>query len=1435
MSQQQAGAGGAPNLQLSPAERLAFAHYFSLADPSNSGIIQGQAAVPFFAKSKLPPPTLGQIWTIADSANNGFLTAPTFSVALRLIGHAQRGETPDEAMIQRPGPPPVLEGIQLPNLPAGASPMSPQRTGSLPPQPAIQIRPEDRSRYTRIFASAGPSGGMLDGEKAKEIFVKSRLPFDKLGAIWNLADTKSRGSLDLADFIIGMHFIQATMSGAIQNVPAVLPPGLYDAAAGTGSVTPGSPLRAQQTGGSASAAPQQMWGVAPMSPTPTGSAGNASFIAAQRTGGLGAPFSPAGPNPAASQWAVTPTDKAKADQFFDGLDTDRRGELPGNLVVPFFMQSKLSETVLANIWDLSDVTQSGSLSREEFAVAMHLINAALTGGEVPQELPANLVPPSLRGTKLPQAVDPQQTDTQKDLFSLMDDDPSDLPVSTATAFAAPVAGAPIAHGVSAAAPGAAAKSSPFDDDFFTSGDSDAQPAAKGASTQAAAGVTSPKPAPTPAAGGSSRAVPTNQSAEYGNKSLQLNSTQKAVDDLQSKRSTLETGVAQNASTLAEIESRLATVRSTHETESRLVKDLEARRDKQAAELKTLRDELISEESTLSRLKAEKDEVEQQVMHDREEVRVAKKRMAEVQGELSTLKAEVEKLRKEGRQQKGMVAIAKKQLSTAEGEHEKVKGEHKELSEAPVQDAEEPQQQSREPPTMAGGLSVPGATEPVASPAGSTQSLNPFDRFNSGGTDREAGSGGHGGAIAGGLAAGAAAATAGVGAMHLAEPSDKKGATNNQDDEDDPFGMNTGATASQQQPPASRAHTFDDAFGDDFAPSSGQQQQAPPASNVGGAAPGASFDDAFGSFDDDLSGGEPAAGAQSDRGLASGEQTAVDAPTAMATAEPAAPAPTADEVATDADVADTGDTMTSSKGKGKEPIRGADAEDEAGYSSSSDGEDDEGPEDLDGYKHGGARGTAASSEPNTISSGGEEQLPPATTTAGASERFPELDDDDSANNSSLPLAAGAGAGAAVAGGAGAAALGGGLMPPSTSSATSLGGNEFLSSQNTGTTDAAFVDAADSAGHTTSGATSGIPAATAQEERSVTPAMPGAFGSGTAGAAGMSGFDDDFAAAPVAPAPAVVPPPTVASMPPAADDAGTAQLSPANSTKTRRAPPPAPVRSGTLGSAQSSAPSAPAAATAPAQQQPSFDDFESSFADFGSANTTNASTASAGTEATTKTATAGSLSRDEGFEDAFDDADFDFVPSFDNNKASGGASNTASSAFPGASTAPADNNAFAGFDDAFGPAATSTTGGAGATGSKSTSDPSSAFSSFEDAFAPSEDGAAGASSSAAPAFASTTPATASNAPSSSAPPPVPARSATGGATGPFAPPPGPPPGVAPKSSSGGTGGSEPTAALPDDAPAVRQLAGMGFPRNKVIAALEKSNYRVEKALERLLADS
>lgn len=58
------------------------------------------------------------------------------------------------------------------------------------------------------------------------------------------------------------------------------------------------------------------------------------------------------------------------------------------------MRSKLPNSVLRRIWNLSDIDQDGMLDRDEFAVAMFLIDHKLSGNDIPEVLPDRLVPPS---------------------------------------------------------------------------------------------------------------------------------------------------------------------------------------------------------------------------------------------------------------------------------------------------------------------------------------------------------------------------------------------------------------------------------------------------------------------------------------------------------------------------------------------------------------------------------------------------------------------------------------------------------------------------------------------------------------------------------------------------------------------------------------------------------------------------------------------------------------------------------------------------------------------------------------------------------------------------------------------------------------------------------------------------------------------------------
>uniref|UniRef100_A0A8C5SLH8 Intersectin 1 n=1 Tax=Laticauda laticaudata TaxID=8630 RepID=A0A8C5SLH8_LATLA len=60
------------------------------------------------------------------------------------------------------------------------------------------------------------------------------------------------------------------------------------------------------------------------------------------------------------------------------------------------MQSSLPQAQLATIWNLSDIDQDGKLTAEEFILAMHLIDMAMSGQPLPPVLSPEYIPPSFR-------------------------------------------------------------------------------------------------------------------------------------------------------------------------------------------------------------------------------------------------------------------------------------------------------------------------------------------------------------------------------------------------------------------------------------------------------------------------------------------------------------------------------------------------------------------------------------------------------------------------------------------------------------------------------------------------------------------------------------------------------------------------------------------------------------------------------------------------------------------------------------------------------------------------------------------------------------------------------------------------------------------------------------------------------------------------------
>ncbi|TFY65462.1 hypothetical protein EVG20_g5572, partial [Dentipellis fragilis] len=730
---------------------------FAKNDPQKFGVITGEVAVNIFGGAKLPSTVLGEIWSIADNENNGFLTRKGVGVALRLIGWAQNGETVSKDRInKRTCPIAVIEGYSssAPRNVPSPSPKSP------PPAALPQLTPQDRAKFTRLFVGCGPVNGILSGEKARDVFVKSKLPVDKLSQIWTLSDTQNRGSLDATDFILAMYLIQASMSGQLSFVPTTLPPGLYDQASGkldgvASHMTGGSVTLSPSVTGSFPPRPSagvqpQYTGQGILQPQFTGSGIRPTPAIPPRPQATLPPFPvPAQATGQAQHWDVTPSDKASSDSFFETLDTQKRGYIEGDVAVPFMLQSKLPEDVLAQVWDLADMNNDGRLTRDGFAVAMHLIQGKLVGKEIPSTLPTSLIPPSMRTNapvSSPFQTQPQQQPQHQELPRDLLWDETPPPSATVSQ--------PQSHILQPQQTGSRAlESSPF---------------ATAPSFPPQAHAVRP-PVQDPFASATSNtdllgddddtgaASPPNldRSAEIGNVQNQLSSTNRSLESTKADRSDVENNIAQQAAQLTSLQTQLSSAKAAYETETRLLSALRDRYNGQSADIQRTREDLIRAESDLSALRVEKAELEQGLLHDKEEVRDLQRKMTETGTTIEQLKVEIEKARKTAKQQKGLLAIAKKQLATREAEKSKVE---KELQDAQTEAQEATKEsgdveaelekdvssvlangngvqqpvteQSTDSLTFAAAQPLPGTPGSPSSilSGGTTKSNNPFDRL-----------------------------------------------------------------------------------------------------------------------------------------------------------------------------------------------------------------------------------------------------------------------------------------------------------------------------------------------------------------------------------------------------------------------------------------------------------------------------------------------------------------------------------------------------------------------------------------------------------------------------------------------------------------------------------------------------------------------------------
>uniref|UniRef100_A0A8C2DGP5 Epidermal growth factor receptor pathway substrate 15-like 1a n=1 Tax=Cyprinus carpio TaxID=7962 RepID=A0A8C2DGP5_CYPCA len=332
----------------------------------------------FLKKSGLPDITLGKIWDLADPDGKGFLDKQGFYVALRLVACAQSGHDISISGLNLPVPPPKFKDHSSPSLSSVTSTN----------ESHWAVRPEEKSKFDGIFESLAPVNGLLSGEKVKPVLINSKLPVDVLGKVWDLSDIDKDGHLDKDEFAVAMHLVYRALEK--EPVPSVLPSSLIP------------PSKRKKSSGSLSS----MMPVLPGSPPPPkdslrSTPSHGSMNSLNSAGSL-SPKHTIKSSQHSVNWVVPVADRGRYDDIFLKTDTDLDGFVSGQEVKEIFMQSGLSQNLLAHIWALADTRQMGKLTREQFSLAMHLIQLKVSKGmDPPQALTPDMIPPSERSTPGP--------------------------------------------------------------------------------------------------------------------------------------------------------------------------------------------------------------------------------------------------------------------------------------------------------------------------------------------------------------------------------------------------------------------------------------------------------------------------------------------------------------------------------------------------------------------------------------------------------------------------------------------------------------------------------------------------------------------------------------------------------------------------------------------------------------------------------------------------------------------------------------------------------------------------------------------------------------------------------------------------------------------------------------------------------------------------
>lgn len=158
---------------------------------------------------------------------------PSFQQPQQQSFQSQQPQQPPQAQqapqVQQQPPPTPLKPQQTSSQIAqsfnvGSAPTPPlpaKQSGKIPNIRLSFITATDQAKFEQLFKSAVGNEQALDGEKAKDLLLRSKLPGNVLSQIWILSDTTKSGQLLFPEFALAMYLCNISLTG--KALPSALP------------------------------------------------------------------------------------------------------------------------------------------------------------------------------------------------------------------------------------------------------------------------------------------------------------------------------------------------------------------------------------------------------------------------------------------------------------------------------------------------------------------------------------------------------------------------------------------------------------------------------------------------------------------------------------------------------------------------------------------------------------------------------------------------------------------------------------------------------------------------------------------------------------------------------------------------------------------------------------------------------------------------------------------------------------------------------------------------------------------------------------------------------------------------------------------------------------------------------------------------------------